>query len=132
MDPADITAVLGHRPTESWKKGDALASGPRSRAQSVWFLKAPDSKKGDLDHQLQWLFSRLTDDMRRWTRIGRQHRMRISVGIFMEAANRGFEISPSSMRELSRRGLLIGFDVYYNPSPVTLAGLSEGGNRVGI
>jgi len=112
--PEEVTAALGHRPSKSWRKGDPLPSGPRVRQKSAWFLEAPEKKKGEIDEQIAWIFSRLTKDVRVWKRLGKRFKMDLNAVIYMECWNRGFAMSPDSMAEVSRRGLTLGFDVYFD------------------
>jgi len=111
--PTKVTAALGHRPTQSWRKGDPLPSGPRVRQKSAWFLEAPEKKKGEIDKQIAWIFSRLTSDARVWKRLGREYKMDLNAVIYMESWNRGLSISPASMDAISRRDLSLGFDIYF-------------------
>ena len=111
--PKEVTAALGHRPSQSWRKGDPLPSGPRVRQQSAWFLEAPEKKKGELDEQIAWIFSRLTSDARVWKRLGKRFKMDLNAVIYLECWNRGLDISSVSMAEISRRGLRLGFDIYF-------------------
>lgn len=111
--PEEVSATLGCRPTNSWRKGDPLPSGPRVRRQSAWFLDAPEKKKGEIDEQIQWLLSRLTPDVRVWKKLNAKFKIDLNAVIYMVNWNRGFEISPASMAAISRLGLKVGFDIYY-------------------
>jgi hypothetical protein len=110
--PKELTALLGHPPTTSWRKGDPLPHGPNVRRNGAWILEAPDSKAADIDDQLHWIFSRLTLDMKKWRRLTARCRLDVFVGLYLEAANRGITLSPKSMNDLRRRGIPIGFDIY--------------------
>ncbi len=111
--PKEVTAALGHRPSKFWQKGDPLPSGPRVRRQSAWFLEAPEKKKGEIDDQIDWIFSRLSSDLRVWKRLGRRFKINLNAVIYMEDWNRGLEISPESMALISHRGLTLGLDIYF-------------------
>jgi hypothetical protein len=112
--PNEVSKALGCKPTESWRKGDPMPSGPRFRQKSAWFLRAPDTKKGDIDKQIAWIFSRLTSDMRVWKRLGLRYKMDLNAVVFMECWNRGLIVSAASMAEIGRRGLSLGFDIYFD------------------
>jgi hypothetical protein len=111
--PKEITEALGHRPTTYWKKGDPLPSGPRVRQQSAWSLEAPETKRAEFDKQVDWIFSRLTSDVRIWRKLGRKFKMKLNAIIYLESWNRGFDLSPASMAEIGRRGLTLDFDIYF-------------------
>ena len=113
MVPKDVSASLGCKPTESWARGDPMPSGPRFRKISGWLLGAPATKSGKIDAQIDWIFSRLTRDMRVWRRLGSRYRMDLNAVIYLESWNRGLIFSPSSMAKVSRRGLSLGFDIYF-------------------
>jgi hypothetical protein len=112
--PEEVTTALGHGPSKSWRKGDPLPSGSRVRQKSVWFLEAPEKKKGEIDEQIEWIFSRLTSDIRVWKRLGKRFKMDLNAVIYMECWNRGLDISPASMTEVGRRKLTLGFDIYFD------------------
>jgi hypothetical protein len=77
-----------------------------------WCLHAPDKAEADLDSQVAWILSRVTDDLDVWNRLVVEYRIDIFCGLFMERKNRGVSLSPRSMAELSVRGIQIGFDIY--------------------
>jgi len=113
MVPAEVSKALGRRPTESWQKGDTLPSG-HVRPKSGWLLTTPESKKGDLDVHVAWMFSRLTTDVRVWKKLGAKYEMYLSSYVEMERWNGGLVVSAASLTEIGRRGLSLQFDIYSN------------------
>jgi hypothetical protein len=115
FDPDEITRLLGCAPTTKKKKGDKrIASNGKVYVERFcsWRLKAPDSEGAKLDAQVEWLFSRLSPDLEIWQRLSSCHKIDLFSGLFMEASNRGIELSPKTLLEIGRRGIKLGFDIY--------------------
>ncbi|MBC2601860.1 DUF4279 domain-containing protein [Puniceicoccus vermicola] len=116
VDPKEITALLGHEPTKGRTKGEKWI-GPKSGRQyeakkGSWSLSAPDSSEADIDSQVEWILSRLTKDLGVWKKITGEYDVDLFSGLFLEAMNRGISISPTTMKEISSRGIELGFDIY--------------------
>jgi hypothetical protein len=114
LDPAELTKLLGEAPTQSWVKGEARHSTSRHRVQKTgaWLFSVPDREPGDLDGQLNELFSKLTDDIETWRALTSRFDGNCFCGLFMRECNEGFDLDLKTIEALAARGLRIGFDIY--------------------
>jgi hypothetical protein len=128
--PQEISALLGAEPTHAQRKGDTVptTSGGRIAAFGLWRLSAPDKEPEDLDGQVSWLLSQLTQDLEAWRFISRQFRIDLFCGWFMDGTNEGVSLSPATLLALGERGIELGVDLYA-PSTLSDAGGSAGGEN---
>ncbi len=77
-----------------------------------WSLAAPYSVDSDLDSQVSWILSRLSEDVSVWAALNQDYRLELFCGLFLERNNRGVSVSPTTMSELGKRGIALGFDIY--------------------
>jgi Domain of unknown function (DUF4279) len=118
LDPTEITALLGAKPSTSYCKGDLVSPG-RSltiRKHGMWSLKAEDAEPEAFDAQIQGLLARLPDDLNIWRSLADRYQVDLFCGFFMDTTNQGFTLSTKTMACLAERSIEIGFDVY-SPSP---------------
>lgn len=115
LDPAEVTQLLGAEPTAFGRKGDVrtIASGRTVTSRSgSWRLSAEDCSPGDLNGQLQELFSRLTQDLTVWQELKRRYECDVFCGLFLHGGNEGEELQPETLSMLGVRGLALGLDIY--------------------
>lgn len=115
LDPETITSLLGHSPTTAEKKGHKRISksGHESIAKrGSWRLEAPRSDEGSLESQIEWILSRLTDDLDLWKRVTEAYKVDLFCGLFLKSINRGLTLSPETLFAIGQRGIQIGFDIY--------------------
>ena len=116
VDPLEITNLLGHEPTKGRKKGEKWIGEKSGREYEAkkgsWSISAPQSNGADIDFQVDWILCRLTKDLSIWKKITEEYDVDIFSGLFLEAMNRGISISPNTMKEISSRGIELGFDIY--------------------
>lgn len=115
--PEEISTLLGHQPTKSRIKGEKWVSKSGrevTERRGSWFLSAPDVEPGDLDFQINWILSRLTNDLETWRVIISKFKADLFSGLFLEAQNRGLTISPEALKMVGDRGIKLGFDIYFN------------------
>lgn len=82
-----------------------------------WSLHAPDEEDADVNAQVEWILSRLTRDWAIWRRVTSDYRVDMFCGLFLERTNRGVSLAPTTMAELSARGIELGFDIYAPEAP---------------
>jgi hypothetical protein len=116
LSPSEITALLGHAPTESQSKGDELigrVTGKRRIARiGIWRLAATPSEPENLDTQIAELLGKLTADMDVWNKIKKRYEVDLFCGLFMDQGNEGMSVSPSSLQSLGQRGIELALDIY--------------------
>ena len=97
LDRAAISAALGH-----------IAD----RDGQHWTLHAPESSGGDLDSQVEWLLSRLTQDLTVWEDLAKRFKIDLFCGLFLERSNRGVSLRPDTLGRIAARHIELGFDIY--------------------
>ncbi|HYO84514.1 MAG TPA: DUF4279 domain-containing protein [Bryobacteraceae bacterium] len=120
LDPDHITALLGCSPTRSRRKGDPVNDSPGAAmlAQKARWSLSIDSDAcgdGDVEDGIRMLWQRLTPDLGVWDRLSEVCAMDVFCGVFVEAKNRGFELSAEACRMLADRHVSVGFDLYFDP-----------------
>ena len=114
--PADITSLLGCDSTYEQTKGQVLIgriSGHKRVARlGMWRLEATDHEPENIDAQISELLDKLTKDISVWGSISDEFEIDLFCGLFMEESNEGMEISPSSLKSLGERGIVLSLDIY--------------------
>ena len=111
LNPDEISELLKSKPSASWKKGDVIKGTTIART-GRWSLDSNLSDEMDLEEKVWDILKRLSSDEKVWHSITTKHNVDLFCGVFLETDNRGFGLSVSLMRELSRLGIEIGFDIY--------------------
>jgi hypothetical protein len=112
LEPEALTLRLGGPPTDSWRKGEVFGARRATRRRTgAWILRADRREPGDLDGQIDEIFSKLTHDLSIWRDLA-GYRPNLFVGLMLEQPNEGIELSGRSLSLLADRGLVLGLDVY--------------------
>jgi hypothetical protein len=115
LDPDELSARLGGKPSTSARKGDVIRSEKTGRERIAktgsWILSIGRREPGDLDGQVEELLSSLSKDLSIWRSLGKYH-PDLFVGLFLQESNEGTEISPQSLSLLAERGIMLGLDIY--------------------
>jgi len=114
LDPLEISRLLGCEPSEAARTGEVLVrSNGRSRSVKHGFWRIDTDKDSrDVEEHIFSLLSRLTDDLSIWKSVTERFDVDLFCGLFLNADNRGFELSPRLLRLLVDRHLTVGFDIY--------------------
>ncbi len=115
LDPDQITALLGQRPTDSHQRGTPFGKRGHIHKFGLWRFSTER-----LDFRGGRAFYELFDDFMRslpsepgvWQRITSEHSAEVVICVWMRTWNREFDISASALRELSLRNLSIHIDTY--------------------
>lgn len=112
VQPDEISAVLHCAPTSAHRRGDPRRPGTPAWPQGAWLLTVEGSAPVGPDEVIQQLLGRLPNDPGVWRQLNAKYTVRVTFGIFVGAWNRGFELSPASVRQLAALGVPVGFDIY--------------------
>ena len=120
LDLDQISAQLGCPPTVAERKWARLSRSGDARypPKGRWLLTIESKDCGedrDVEDVVKMLLERLPSDREFWAALTSTYRVDIFCGIFMNASNRGFGISPATSKLLADRNLEIGFDLYFDP-----------------
>jgi len=116
LSPDEITKSLGVSPSRSEKKGD-VTIGKSSNTQRIaktgrWSLETNLPDEIDVEIKINNLLDSVTNDSLVWSELSAKYKIDIFCGLFMEAENRGFSLSVSTLRRLASLGIEVGFDIY--------------------
>jgi hypothetical protein len=114
LEPAEVSSLLGSQPTEARKKGELIAHSRyhRQARTGSWLLKSRLDRNTDLAKQIEALLNLVTSDVAVWRKLTERYSVDLFCGVFLDADNRGFDLSPHLVLRLAERGLSIGFDIY--------------------
>jgi hypothetical protein len=112
LEPEELTALLGVEATSSHRRGER--KGPRSPPfkKGAWifsrrFLSAQDSETAILEHLEQ-----LPADQDLWREILTKYEVQVRFGVFQNAWNQGFGLSPEAVQRIGVFGAHVVFDIY--------------------
>jgi hypothetical protein len=111
LDPDDISRLLGCAPTSAHRRGDRRRSGTPAPTGG-WTLSVAAKSPTGPEELVHLLLARLPTDEALWSDLRTRFRVRLSFGIFTEAWNRGFALSPDAVRRVSLLGAGVDFDLY--------------------
>ena len=119
IDPEEITRLLGAEPTTAHRTGALSDNGKYRHRTGSWNLQTGelDFRSGDRnceDQFADWVAS-LPGDEAIWARILEQHEAYVWMVLYMNTWNREFDVRPSTLNELGKRGLRLHIDTYYDP-----------------
>lgn len=78
----------------------------------MWSVSAEQRIPGDLDAQIAELLEGTTEDIGVWRNITSRFKSDIFCGLFLGEWNEGLSISPTTMKVLGERGILLDLDIY--------------------
>ncbi len=114
LEPEEVSALLGHEPSRSHRKGDPMPGDPRGRVEptGVWILDSHLSEKAEIEEHVESLLANVSNDEDEWSSLTDQYSASILCSLFLDQYNEGFEISPRLSQSLAERGLVIAYDIY--------------------
>jgi hypothetical protein len=112
LDPNEVTRMLACEPTRANRKGETPSGKNYRTVTGGWLLESKLPPTDELEVQLENLLASVTDDLSVWKELTTKYKVDMFCGLFLEAINRGFELSSKMMKALSERNISIGFDIY--------------------
>ncbi len=116
LDPAEISRLLGCKPTTAQHKGQTLVGHHTGQTRiaklGMWRLQAASREPEDIDGQISEILGQLSDDPEVWRTIVQHYKVDLFCGLFMKSGNEGFSLSSNSLYALGVRQIEIGFDIY--------------------
>ena len=105
--PERISSVLGCTPTHAQRKGDRVPMRESERVVGFgsWRLDATDTEPEEVDSQVSEILAKLTSNLEAWRALGKQFRVELFCGWFMDEGNEDLSISPGNMIALGARGI---------------------------
>ncbi len=115
LDPDEITRLLGCQPTTAERKGGLWTTKrgvEKISPRGSWRLEADDCVPGNLDVQIEYLFSKLISDLNVWNDLAKRLQADVFCGLFLDEANEGLALEPKTLAALGERNLVLGLDIY--------------------
>jgi hypothetical protein len=115
LDPDEITAHLGVRPTVGVRRGEPWLTSlgaTKTAPTGSWRLHASDQQPGDLNAQIEYLLGVVSSDRVTWQVITSKYRAVLFCGLFLEEWNGGLVLPPATLAAAGSRGLLLDLDIY--------------------
>ena len=78
----------------------------------MWRVEATECKPEKLDAQILEILGKLSSDLEVWAQLTKKFKIDLFCGLFMKESNEGIDISPTSLKMLGERGILLGLDIY--------------------
>jgi hypothetical protein len=115
LEPDEITQRLGCQPSKAERAGEIIRY-PSGRERTVmrgnWRLMADRAEPGNLDGQIRWLLSQVSDDLDVWKSLVQTYDVDIFCGLFMQTSNDGVSLSSEVLLMLGQRGIELDMDIY--------------------
>lgn len=125
LEPADISRVLQVDPSSSHRRGDAR---PSRRAvpykTGAWFLSAEGRAPDAPEKLISSVLDRVPNDEAIWRELASRYEIQLRIGVFVEAFNRGFDLSAELVARIAGTRAMIVFDVYANLDDAEAARMS--------
>ncbi|MEL7445821.1 MAG: DUF4279 domain-containing protein [Pseudomonadota bacterium] len=115
LEPGVSSRMLECTPTVGVAKGGlwrTAAGVEKVAVTGSWRLEVERRTPGDLDGQIEELFSHMTGDLDRWNSLPRYDRARLFCGLFLSEFNEGLSLPNSLLVKIADRGLSLELDIY--------------------
>ncbi|UCH21780.1 MAG: DUF4279 domain-containing protein [Deltaproteobacteria bacterium] len=114
LEPDDVTALLGIKPTRSFRRGHKVGPNSPPIPHGAWFLEIRGEAPEGPDVQLRKLLMRLPDSEDVWRKLRSRYEVQLRFGIFMSGWNKGFDLAPDLIVRLAKMGVELDFSIWAN------------------
>jgi hypothetical protein len=112
LDPDEVTRLLSCSPSGSHRRGELAPRSARPWPKGAWLLTVEGKAPVQPEHLLASLLDRLPSDPGVWQALRGRYSVALGFGLFQDAWNRGFDLSPGIVQRVAALGLGLGFDIY--------------------
>jgi hypothetical protein len=118
LDPDQITAHLGVRPTVQHRRGevvlgkDGTPRPPRKFGRWAVRIESTESDEWDANEAAKLLIAKFAASPSDWCGISERATLRLKLALFFENFNQGFSLEPAVMRWLADRNVTLDIDIY--------------------
>jgi hypothetical protein len=116
LDPDEVSRRLSCTPTRAFRKGETRRPNGREghpMRHGAWFLTVEGKAPVGVDELTHLLLDRFPQEQELWNGLCRDYRVQIRIGIHTGGWNRGFDLTPSTMKLMALTGAAVGFDLYF-------------------
>ena len=112
--PDEVTQVLHHAPTRSWRKGDARPDSRYNVVQTsgAWYLDSGLAREAPIAEHMESVLAALTQDITAWRDLVSRYRVVFWCGIFCRLFSEEMTLPPSVMALMGERGIGLALDIY--------------------
>jgi hypothetical protein len=112
LDPDAITALFGCSPTRAHRRGDR--KGPRSPPfrRGAWFFSLQGTAPQNPESLTRALLDKLPIGDAFWTQLHAAYEVQLRFGLFVNAWNRGFDLSAETVARVATLRVPLLFDIY--------------------
>jgi hypothetical protein len=118
LKPDEITSLLGVAPTQQQERGKLISRPDGSRSRIATFgrwslqLRADETDEWDVTEAAKLLLGEVPAGPTSWKSISSRARVRLSIGVSLEAFNQGLSVDLALQRLLVDREMQLDIDVY--------------------
>ena len=112
LDPDEISSLLRCLPTRAHRRGDPRPRNAPPWPAGAWLLSLEGVAPTEPEELLNALLAKVPADPSIWNGLRQRFTVRLGFGLFLNAWNRGFDLSPAVLQRLAEVGATLGFDVY--------------------
>jgi hypothetical protein len=112
LDPDEISALLGCSPTHAHRRGDLRPRGVPPWPKGAWLLSVEGKSPTEPEELLNQLLEKLPMDPAVWRNLRARFTVQLGFGLFLDAWNRGFDLSPATLERVSQLGASLDFNIY--------------------
>ena len=113
FDPADITAQVGVKPSESWRKGDLHRGNRLERKFSRWSLHSRLARTADLEDHVRDVLAQLEGHTEAFQSISANLGGCMQLVGYFYVQYPGLHFERAIVEGLSKFSLCVDFDFYY-------------------
>ena len=112
LDPDELTTKLGVSPSRSGRRGSRLGERSPPLRLGFWCLRKEAKAPVTPAEVLEGLLAQLPTSDRTWRVLSERFSVSVSIGIFLEDWNRGFDLSNDLITRVAMIGASFGCDIY--------------------
>ena len=113
FDPDGITARVGIRPTECWRRGDVCPRTKRERNSCFWSLHSRLDRGQELEAHIADVLDQLDANQAAFGALSREFRGCMQLVAYFNREYPGLHFEPEITEGLARYSLAVDFDFYW-------------------
>jgi len=111
-EPAQLTEIVGIRPTRVWKIGDVNPKSGVAYRSSGWMLDAPSGSGDDLDTRTRWLLDRAAAEIHQLERVTKSWSVKLYCSVYTSGDRPPLFLSAPTVQRLASVGAAIDVDLF--------------------
>jgi hypothetical protein len=112
LDPDELSVLLKCGPSAAHRRGDRRPRNVPPWPSGAWLLSVKGKAPTGPEELLTTLLDRLPQDPSVWDVVRQRFTLRLSCGVFVDAWNRGFDLSPAALKRITALGASFTVNIY--------------------